>query len=137
MRARTYLALAAAAAVAATASATIPALAAPAATVHTLHFEAVQVYAHQFSASSFIELDKDVSGGKVIGTNELDWSGNNATVALALSKGFLYGRFSVSNSGTFSGSVTGGTGAYRGDSGTITGHAVSSTMAAVTVKYRA
>jgi hypothetical protein len=136
MRARNYLALAAAAAVTATASAAIPALAAPATARHTLHFDAVQVYAHQFSASSHIELDKDVSGGKVIGTDELDWSGNNAAVALALGKGFLYGRFTVSNSGIISGSVTGGTGAYRGASGSISGHAVSSTVAAVTVKYR-
>lgn len=135
MRARTYLALAAAAAVTATASAAISALAAPAATGHTLHFEAVQVYAHQFSASSFVDLEKDVSGGMVIGTDELDWSGNKAAVALALGKGFLYGRFTVNNKGMISGSVTGGTGAYRGASGTITGHGISSTVAAVTVKY--
>ena len=140
MRARIYLALAAAAAVTAAvtaaASAAIPAIAAPAAAEHTLHFDAVQVYAHKFSASSYIELDKNISGGKVIGTDELDWSGNNASVALALGKGFLFGRFSVSNSGVISGSVTGGTGAYRGASGTIGGRGVSSTVAAVTVKYR-
>ena len=136
MKARTYLALAGAAAVAAAATVALPATAAPVATRHTLRFDAVQVASHQFTATTFAALDKDVRAGKVIATDELDWSGNTATVALALSHGFLYGWFTFNQkTGTFAGDVTGGTGSYRGDTGTISGRPISATKAAVTVTY--
>jgi hypothetical protein len=136
MKRRMTLTLAAAAAIAAAAPIAVPALATPAATRHTLHFETVQVASHQFGKTTFAVLDKDVQGGKVVATDELDWSGSTATVALALNHGFLYGQFAFNgNSGTFSGKVTGGTGAYRGDTGTISGHAISATRAMVTVTY--
>jgi hypothetical protein len=135
MRARTYLALSAAT-LAAAASVAAPALAAPAASKHTLHFDAVQVASHQFSKTTSATLDTDVHAGKVIATDELDWSGATATVAIALNHGYLYGSFTFNGkTGTFAGKVTGGTGAYRGDTGTITGHALSATKSAVTVTY--
>jgi hypothetical protein len=137
MRARTYLALAAAGtAVAATAAVALPAAAAQVTARHTLRFDAVQVATHQFSPSTSAVLDKDVRAGKVIATDELDWTGSTATVAIALSHGFLYGHFTVNQkTGAFAGVVTGGTGAYRGDAGTIRGQAISATKAAVTVTY--
>jgi hypothetical protein len=96
-------------------------------------------YAHagRLASRAFRALDKDVRAGKVIATDELDWSGSTATVALALSHGFLYGWFTFNQkTGTFAGEVTGGTGSYRGDTGTISGRAISATKAAVTVTYR-
>jgi hypothetical protein len=136
MKRHMTLSLAVAAAIAATAPIAIPALATPAATRHTLHFDTVQVASHQFGKTTFCAIDKDVQAGKTIATDELDWSGTTATVALALSHGFLYGQFAINGkTGTFSGKVTGGTGAYRGDTGTISGHAISATRAAVTVTY--
>jgi hypothetical protein len=136
MKRRVTLALAAAAAIAATAPIGMPALAAPTASRHTLSFDAVQIASHQFSKTTFCALDKDVQAGKIIATDELDWSGTTATVALALNHGFLYGQFTINGkTGTFAGKVTGGTGAYTGDTGTISGHAISATQAAVTVTY--
>jgi hypothetical protein len=136
MKHRTALALAAAAATAALAAAAIPALAAPGATRHTLHFNAVQIASHHFSKTSYAELDKDFRAGKVIATNEIDWSGSTATAVLALNRGFLYGQFAFISDTSFAGKVTGGTGAYKGDTGTITGHADSATEVTVTVNYQ-
>ena len=51
-----------------------------------------------------------------------------------LKGGFLYGTFTLSNSGVISGHVTGGTGAYRGDRGTIRGQGENN-GANVTVTY--
>jgi hypothetical protein len=125
MRARTYLAAASATAAIAAASAAMPAFAADTAG-HTLRFDAVQVARHAFGKTTAAVLDKDVQAGKIIATDGLDWSGRTATVALALSHGYLYGRFTINaTTGAFAGKVTGGTGAYRGDTGTISGHAIS------------
>jgi hypothetical protein len=135
MRHRMTLALAAAATTAAMASA-VPALAAPATTHHTLHFNAVHIASHHFSKTAYAELNKDIQAGKVIATDEIDWSGTAATAALALDHGFLYGQFAFISDTAFAGKVTGGTGAYRGDTGTITGHIVSANDVAVTVNYQ-
>jgi hypothetical protein len=135
MRHRITVALAAAAGVAAVATA-IPALASPAATRHTLHFTAVQIASHHFSKTTYAELNKDVWAGKVIATDEIDWSGTAATAVLALNHGLVYGQFAFISSTAFAGKVTGGTGAYKNDTGVITGHVINATEAAVTLTYQ-
>jgi hypothetical protein len=58
------------------------------------------------------------------------------TLALDVKGGFLYGVVTTTDGGkTFSGKVTGGTGAFKGATGTITGKAISSTKTAITIIY--
>ena len=58
------------------------------------------------------------------------------SVALAGSAagGFLYGNFTVSTKGVIAGKITGGSGSYKGDTGTISGQAAS-TGPTITVTY--
>jgi hypothetical protein len=56
-------------------------------------------------------------------------------VALDTSGGFLYGTLKFSNSPVIHGTVTGGTGAFKGATGTITGKSVSKTRTVVTITY--
>ena len=58
------------------------------------------------------------------------------TLALDVKGGFLYSVVTTTDGGkTFSGKVTGGTGAFKGATGTITGKAISSTKTAITIIY--
>jgi hypothetical protein len=57
-------------------------------------------------------------------------------VALDIKGGFLYGVVTTTDGGkTFSGKLTGGTGAFKGATGTITAKAITSTKTAVTIIY--
>jgi hypothetical protein len=136
MKLRTSAVLAgSAAALAAAGWLAVPALASSGST--TLHFTAKPIATQSFTKVYGSSVDKDVSGGKVISYSVLDFVGaNSADVSLALKDGFLYGNFTVSSSGAFSGKVTGGTGMYTGDTGTITGQAQKSGAATVTLVYR-
>jgi hypothetical protein len=132
MKVRTSVALAgsAAALAAVTGFVAVPALASGAATTHTLHFTA-----HKVGGNSFGEIDKDTHAGKVIGYDALSYvASNRADVALSLRGGFLYGHFTISSAGALSGKVTGGAGAYKGDTGTIKGQGTKG-GATVTVTY--
>jgi hypothetical protein len=135
MKLRTSAALAgSAAALAAGGWLAAPALASSGST--TLHFTAKPIATQSFTKVYGSEVDKDVSGGKVISYNVLDFvSATSADVSLALKDGFLYGNFTVSSAGALSGKVTGGTGSYAGDTGTITGQGLQSGGAKVTVVY--
>jgi hypothetical protein len=136
MKLRTSAALAgSAAALAAAGWLAAPALASSAST--TLHFTAKPIASQKFTKVYGSEVDKDVSGGKVVSYNMLDFvSADSADVSLALKDGFLYGQFTINSAGAFSGKVTGGTGMYTGDTGTITGQAQQSGGAQVTVVYQ-
>ena len=88
--------------------------------------------------------DKDVNkAGKVIGYDVLRFSVNPKTnttsigVAVDLSGGFLYGVMSESDGPVTHGTVTGGTGAFKGATGTITAKALNQngTRIAVTITY--
>jgi hypothetical protein len=132
MKIRKSVALAgsAAALAAMTGLAAVPAFASGATVTHTLHFTA-----HKVAANSFGEVDKDTHAGKVIGYDALSYvASNRADVALSLHGGFLYGHFTISSSGALSGKVTGGAGAYKGDTGTIKGQGMANS-ATVTVTY--
>jgi hypothetical protein len=144
VRARiTIAAIATAAAVGTTGAFLLPAASARAVT-HTLTFTSVQQAMATFSPTVNAAEDKDVNkAGKVIGYDVLRFSVNpttNATsigVAIDLGGGCLYGVMSESSGATTHGTVTGGTGTFKGAAGTITAKALdqTGTRIAVTITY--
>ena len=120
----------------------LPAVAGAHTAATTLKFVAVQKAHVTFTRSTFGTQETDVnSTGKTIGFDDvyIKVTGPStavANVALDIKGGFLYGVVTTTNMGkTFTGKVTGGTGAFKGATGTITGKAISSTKTAVTVVY--
>jgi len=125
-------------------AAVVPAaLAAPRTTSHTLHVTSVVQKQRQLGRGTFLQDEKDLRNGKVIGFDVVRFqSTSNSTaagrVAFAGKGGFLFGKLSINfNSPTFHGTVTGGTGAYKGATGTISGKELNSagTRTAVTLKF--
>ncbi len=104
--------------------------AAPAPSSHTLKFTSVQTAQRSVGKYKFIDSDKDVQSGKVIGYDAVDGAYHPKThtitvaVAAALKGGILYvaGTGDVV-SGKFAGKITGGTGTFKGVHGTVTGQA--------------
>jgi hypothetical protein len=94
------------------------------------------------SKTGFAETGKDTSGGKLIGYYTLSCQARSTSAfscggAGSSVKGMIYFRFPLSTkSTTFSGTVTGGTGAYSGATGTIKGKAISSKKEAITIVLR-
>jgi hypothetical protein len=108
----------------------------------TLKFTAVAKASVKFTSSTFGNQETDVnSTGKTIGFDDVYITitgANSATVNLAvdIKGGFLYGVVTSTDGGkTFKGKVTGGTGAFKGATGTVTGKAITSTKTAVTIIY--
>lgn len=121
-----------------------PANARPVTRSHTLTFTSVRIAATQFSRPVSAQDDKDVSkAGKVIGFDVLRFSADPKThaaainVAADLAGGILYGKMTSNGSPDIRGTVTGGTGAFKGAKGTITARSLDHTGArtAVTVTY--
>ncbi|HVV75096.1 MAG TPA: hypothetical protein VHC43_03595 [Mycobacteriales bacterium] len=115
--------------------------AAPAATSHTLTFNASQVADHIIGFQD-IAADVDKQNGKVVGYDTTDCHMNTQTktahceVTLARANGTMRGWIHLDlNSGLATGTVTGGTRAYHGVTGTISGKAVSNNATAVTIRY--
>jgi hypothetical protein len=120
----------------------LPAVASAHSAATTLKFTAVQKATHSFTSTTFGIQETDVnSTGKTIGFDMLYFTATSATTGAAnvtvdTKGGFLYGLVATTNGGkTFSGKVTGGTGAFKGATGTITAKAISSTRHAVTITY--
>jgi hypothetical protein len=119
----------------------LPAVASAHNASHTLKFTAVTKSRVTFTSTTFGMQETDVSStGKTIGFDDvyITITGSTATanVAVDVKGGFLYGVVTSTNGGkTFSGKVTGGTGAFKGATGTIAGKAISSTKTAVTIIY--
>ena len=136
MKVRASLALAGSAAALATAGLLAgPALASSASATHTLKFSTHSLAMHNFGKSGGVGLDKDTHAGKVVAYDMLDFvSANGADVTLGLPDGFLYAHITISKTGGITGKVTGGTAAYKGDTGTVKGRQ-GKTGANVTVKY--
>lgn len=138
----TIAAMATAAAVGTTGAFVLPAASARAVT-HTLTFTSVQQATAKLSPTIQIAEDKDVTAGKVIGYDVLRFSFNPKTnttsigVAVDLSGGFLYGVMTESSGPVTHGTVTGGTGAFKGATGTIAAKALdqTGTRIAVTITY--
>jgi hypothetical protein len=121
----------------------LPAAASAHAVTHTLTFTSVQQAQARFSATSTGSEDKDVNkAGKVIGYDVLNFTVNPTTgkvragVTLDTAGGFLYGVLQVSSSLVTHGTVTGGTGAFAGATGTITATNKTATRTAVTITYQ-
>lgn len=143
MNKRLAAALAAGVAVpAAAAGVLVPALASASAAAgsHTLTFTAVKLKAANLSKTAFAQTERDVKNGKTIGFDVIRGSFNPATnsasgnAAVALAGGDIYGTLKLSNGPTTTGRVTGGTGKYKGITGTITGTS-SGNSTKVTIKY--
>ena len=143
MKIRTSIAAAGAAVVlAGTGAILLPAVASAHSTTHTLKFTAVPLTPQaKFSQTSFGQAEKDVNGtGKVIGYDVVNVEVNPTThtasggVALSTNGGFLYGTLKLTNP-VIHGTVTGGTGPFKGATGTITGKPLSQNRTAVTVTY--
>lgn len=89
----------------------------------------------------FVETDVNAAG-TTVGFDEtyVTSTGKNTgtlKVAFDISGGFLYGALTSTDGGkTFTGKVTGGTGVFKGATGTITGSNLTSNKTAVTIVYR-
>jgi hypothetical protein len=109
---------------------------------HTLTFTSVQKGVATFSANSSGSAGLDVNkAGKVIGFDMLNFTTNPATgkvvagVTVDTAGGFLYGTLKLSSGPVTHGTVTGGTGAFAGATGTITATNKTATRTAVTITY--
>ena len=112
---------------------------------HTLGFTLVEQAQVQVSPTLSIAEDKDVShAGKVVGYDVVRFCFNPKTttavigVTIDLAGGFLYGQVHEGSSPVSHGTVSAGSGAYQGATGTITVKALdrSDDRAAVTITYR-
>jgi hypothetical protein len=143
MKIRTSITAAAAAVVlGGTGALVLPAVASAHNASHTLKFTAVTVKRVAFTKTNFGGQETDVnSTGKTIGFDDVNITFTGAStakgnVAVDLKGGFLYGAIATTNGGkTFRGKVTGGTGPYKGATGTITAKEISTTKTAVTIVY--
>ena len=138
----TIAAIGTAAALGLTGTILLPAAAGARTVTHTLTFTAVQQAQAQFSATVGAAEDKDVSkAGKVIGYDVLRFTVNPQTgtatisVAVGMAGGFVYGVLPESSGPVTHGTVTGGTGAFAGATGTITATNKTATRTAVTITY--
>jgi hypothetical protein len=149
MKLRTRLsitALAAAAALGTTTAILLPAASAqPLTHTHTLRFTTVEQAQVQFSPTLSIAEDKEINhAGQVIGYDVIRFNFNPKTttavigVTIDLQGGFLYGQLHQGSSPVSHGTVSGGSGAFRGATGTITVKALDQNddRSAVTITYR-
>lgn len=142
MKIRRSIAAAAAAVVLGTTGALVlPAVASAHSATHTLKFTAVTKKSIAFTKTTVGLQETDVnSTGKVIGFDDVHLTltgptSATANVALDTTGGFLYGTATSTNGGkTFTGKVTGGTGAFKGATGTIAVKTMG-TKAAITIVY--
>jgi len=103
---------------------------------HTLKLNSRAVASHQVGPRGLVVFDKDYSGGRLVAFDVVDVvSSNSADISFGLFGGFLYGTVTINHAtGKLSGQVTGGSSAYQGDTGTITGRALRN-GAILTVTY--
>ena len=144
MKVRTSIIAAGAAAVLGTTGAiALPAVASANSATHTLKFISVQKKSVQFTKTTIAQQDTDVNAaGKTVGFDMLYITFTSATSATVnitgdLSGGFLYGTGKESKAGFSNGKVTGGTGAFKGATGTIKAKNLNKagTRTAVTITY--
>ena len=144
MKVRTSIIAAGAAVVLGTTGALVlPAVASAHSATTTLKFIAVQKAMHSFSSATAGIQETDVNTtGKTVGFDMLYFnvtSSSSAAVNATIDTkgGFLYGTFNVNlkTGAVTNGKVTGGTGAFDKDTGTITAKTISNTKHAVTITY--
>ena len=146
MKVRRSIAAAGAAVVLGTTGAlALPALASANSATHTLKFISVQKSSVGFGKTAGANQDTDVNAaGKTVGFDMIYFTATSATagainVTVNTSGGFLYGTGTINTkTGVFSnGKVTGGTGSFKGATGTITAKDLNKagTRTAVTIIY--
>jgi hypothetical protein len=121
----------------------LPAVASASSATHTLKFISVTKNSVGFTKTTGASQDTDVNAaGKTVGFDMIYSSATSATTAAVnvtgdFSGGFLYGTGTINmKTGAFSnGKVTGGTGTFKGATGTITAKTISKTKTAVTITY--
>jgi hypothetical protein len=146
MKVRTSIAAAGTAALIGAGALALPAVASAHTARHTLSFISVTKSSIMFTQTTGAQQDTDEnSAGKVIGYDMLYFAANSkSTAAINLTVdtngGFLYGTGTVNlNTMAFTnGKVTGGTGKFRGATGTITAKNLNKagTRTAVTITYQ-
>jgi hypothetical protein len=106
----------------------------------TLKFTSRTDHTVNLTDTTSVNQDTDLdSTGKTIGYDNTyvtatDQNTLSADAALAMNGGFVYATFTTSDGGqTWSGTVTGGTGTFKGAKGTVTASATSQTELEVTV----
>jgi hypothetical protein len=111
---------------------------------HTVSFISVQEAFHVYSQTVNAEQDKDVNkAGKVVGYDLLYFVANPKTETVKInftavtSGGFVYGVATASESAVIHGTVTGGTGIFKGAAGTILAKNLNKagTKTAITITY--
>lgn len=145
MQVRTFVAVGAAAVLAAAGAVLVPIAASARVVSHTLKFTSEQQSHVIVGKNSEAVSDKDVNAkGKTIGFDMLYIVSSStvdsvkANVTVDVNGGFLYGTMVLSPSGpTIHGKVTGGTGAFKGATGTISAKVINAagTKTAVTLTY--
>ncbi len=144
MKSRTPIAAIGAATLIGTGAFLLPAVASPSSSTHTLTFTAVTLHSANFSKTDGGQIEKDVVKGKIVGFDEINFRLNPKTktasggVTLDTIGGFLYGTLNFTSNGPVThGKVTGGTGKFKGVTGTIVGKSLNKagTRTAVTITY--
>ena len=146
MKIRTSIIAAGAAVVLGTTGAlVVPAVASANSATHTLKFISVtkKVVSFNKARTQIGMQDTDINAaGKTVGfdmiyVKVISATNGPANATVDTSGGMLYGTFTFNlKAGTISnGKVTGGTGAFKGATGTITAKGISKTEAAVTITY--
>ena len=144
MTIRKSIAAAGAAAILGSGALLLPAAASAHSVTHTLKFIAVTQKVANFSKTATGKAETDFGqAGQLIGFDVLYVEFNPKThtawgdVALDLGGGFLYGALTPTPGPVTHGKVTGGTGKFKGVTGTITGRNLnkSGTRTAVTITY--
>jgi hypothetical protein len=111
---------------------------------HTITFTSVEEAVHNYSQTSNSQQDKDVNGsGRVIGYDLLYSVFNpktetaKLTFTAVLNGGFVYGVANASSNPVSHGTITGGTGAFKGAKGTLLAKNLNKagTKTAVTITY--
>jgi len=143
LKIRTSIAAVGAAALVGTGAFMLPALASPASTTHTLKFISVTKKMALLTKTAGAAQDTDVnSKGKVVGFDELYIKDVAATtspanVTVDTKGGMLYGTFTINlhTGAATHAKVTGGTGAFKGATGTFKAVPITSTRTRVTITY--
>jgi hypothetical protein len=144
----TFAAIATTAALAGACAVVVPAASAStsAPKTHTLTFTSVVEAVHNYSQTVSTQQDKDVNkAGKVVGYDLLYVTFNPKTeiaklnITVVTGGGFVYGVANASDSPVIHGTVTGGTGAFKGAAGTILAKNLNKagTRSSVTITYHA
>jgi hypothetical protein len=113
----------------------------PAARSHVQRFHAHATAQLATTKTTFVLAERDVTGHKVIGHDVLycrsTRTHSNCQIALAQQGGLIYAHFLLRDSDhSIRGTITGGTGHYRGARGTITGQVQSQSDVRVVLRYQ-